>query len=77
MAAAHDPRVLLLDEPTSGVAAAEVPGIAGLVRLLADRGTAVVVVDHDHDFIAEVADQVIELADGVVVAKTSRLTRPA
>ncbi|MDQ2649924.1 MAG: ATP-binding cassette domain-containing protein, partial [Actinomycetota bacterium] len=67
MAAAHEPRVLLLDEPTSGVAAAEVPAIAALVRRLADRGAAVVVVDHDHDFITEVADQVIELLDGRVV----------
>lgn len=70
MAAAHEPTVLLLDEPTSGIAAAEIPGIAVLVRALADRGAAVVVVDHDHDFIADVADQVVELVDGAVAVPT-------
>jgi ABC-type branched-subunit amino acid transport system ATPase component/ABC-type branched-subunit amino acid transport system permease subunit len=68
MTAAHDPSVLLLDEPTSGVAAAEIPAIVSLVRLIAMRGAAVVVVDHDHDFIAQVADQVVELVEGRVAA---------
>jgi ABC-type branched-subunit amino acid transport system ATPase component len=64
MTSAHDPTVLLLDEPTSGVAAAEIPGIVALVRMLADRGAAIVVVDHDHDFVDRVADRVVELVDG-------------
>jgi energy-coupling factor transporter ATP-binding protein EcfA2 len=68
MASAHDPSVLLLDEPTSGVAGAEIPGIVDLVRLLAAQGAAVVVVDHDHDFITEVADRVVHLEAGCVTA---------
>lgn len=68
MASAHDPRVLLLDEPTSGVAVAEIPGIVDLVRRLAERGAAVLVVDHDHDFLAQAADRVVELVDGRITA---------
>jgi branched-chain amino acid transport system ATP-binding protein len=66
MAAAHGPAVLLLDEPTSGVAAAEIDAIVSVVRQLAADGAAVVVVDHDHDFVGRVADEVIELRDGRV-----------
>lgn len=68
MVAAHAPTVLLLDEPTSGVAATETEGIVSVVRGLADRGAGVVVVDHDHAFITRVADHVIELADGRVTS---------
>jgi branched-chain amino acid transport system ATP-binding protein len=76
MAATHLPSVLLLDEPTSGVASAEIGGLADLVRSLAERGAAVVVVDHDHDFIAAVADQAIELVDGRVVASGAPTSSP-
>jgi len=75
MAAAHAPVVLLLDEPTSGIAAAEVDGIVALVRRVAARGAAVVVVDHDHDFVHRACDHVVTLADGRTSEATANRLR--
>lgn len=66
-----NPRVLLLDEPTSGVAAADRMMIAGIIKDINKRGTTVVVVDHDVRFITDLTHRVLamnygrELAVGV------------
>ena len=67
------PRVLLLDEPTRGL---DYPGKAALARVLrelamtgrGDRGCAVLVATHDVEFVAQVADRVLVLAEGEVVS---------
>jgi energy-coupling factor transport system ATP-binding protein len=62
------PRVVALDEPTRGL---DYPGksvLARTLRDLADGGRAVVVASHDVEFVAEVADRVVVLADGEVVS---------
>ncbi len=61
------PRLLVLDEPTRGVDGRQKLALAGLVRELADAGTAAVVVTHDMDFAAELADRVTTMADGRVI----------
>jgi ABC-type branched-subunit amino acid transport system ATPase component len=63
MAVAGRPRLLLLDEPTAGLAAAEIDALAGVVRDL-PAGTAVLVVDHHIDFVAAVADTITVLHHG-------------
>ena len=69
------PPLLLLDEPTRGL---DYPTKARLGRVLADlaeAGHAVVLATHDVELVAEIADRVVILAEGEVVADgdTSRI----
>jgi energy-coupling factor transport system ATP-binding protein len=62
------PPLLLLDEPTRGL---DYPTKARLARVLdglADAGHAIVLATHDVELVADVADRVVILADGEVVA---------
>jgi ABC-type branched-subunit amino acid transport system ATPase component len=64
------PRVLLLDEPSAGLGAAEVPGLAELVRgAVAATGAGVVMVEHDLPLVWGLADRVVVLDRGAVVAE--------
>ena len=63
-----EPRVLLLDEPTRGLDYAAKHALAGILRELADDGHAVLVATHDVEFVAQVADDVVVLAEGEVVS---------
>jgi len=58
------PAVLLLDEPTAGTTSSERDGVAALIRNLGERGTPVVVVDHDVNFIASCTTTVLAMANG-------------
>jgi branched-chain amino acid transport system ATP-binding protein len=69
MALVARPRVLLLDEPTSGVAADEKFGIMDLVMDAAGAAGAVVLfVEHDMDIVARYAGRVVAFYDGRVIA---------
>ncbi|MEB2311810.1 MAG: excinuclease ABC subunit UvrA [Sorangiineae bacterium] len=59
--------LFVLDEPTVGLHAADVAPLGGMLRELADRGNAVLVVEHDPAII-RVADRVIELGPGAGAA---------
>jgi ribose transport system ATP-binding protein len=63
----RDCRVLLLDEPTRGVDVGARSEIYALIRTLADRGVAVVVVSSEIPEVLGLADRVLVIADGVVV----------
>src|SRR4051794_15433905 len=65
----RDCRVLLLDEPTRGVDVGARSEIYALVRRLADRGVAVVVVSSEIPEVLGLADRVLVIADGAVVAE--------
>lgn len=52
-----DPDVLFLDEPTKGVDTQNKKKIIGLLREFARKGKSVVIVTHDVDFSAEIADR--------------------
>lgn len=67
-ALAADARLLILDEPTSALAAEEVENLFRFVRRLRDRGVAVIYITHRLDEVAEIADDVIVFRDGNVVA---------
>jgi ABC-type branched-subunit amino acid transport system ATPase component/sugar phosphate permease len=66
---AHQPSVILLDEPSSGVAQREVEAMGRLLRNVRDRLDAtLLIVEHDIAFIAEAADRLIALDQGAVIA---------
>ncbi len=68
-ALAHRPRLLLLDEPTAGMAPDERQALMALVRTLVDRlNLAVLFTEHDMDVVFGHADQVVVLNHGQVVA---------
>jgi energy-coupling factor transport system ATP-binding protein len=62
------PAAVLLDEPTRGLDYAAKRQLATMLRKLAADGHAVLVATHDVEFTAEVADEVLVLADGEVVS---------
>ncbi|QIB46641.1 ABC transporter permease subunit [Streptomyces aureoverticillatus] len=67
-ALAGDPHVLLLDEPAAGLDTAEVATLSRILRALAADGTALLVVEHDLDLVAGLADSVYVMTAGRVVA---------
>ncbi|MGW3987886.1 ABC transporter permease subunit [Streptomyces sp. NPDC004830] len=67
-ALAGDPRVLLLDEPAAGLDTAEVAALAAVLKALAADGTALLVVEHDLDLVADLADVVHVMNAGRIVA---------
>ncbi|MER8008622.1 ATP-binding cassette domain-containing protein [Streptomyces sp. NPDC094149] len=67
-ALAGSPRVLLLDEPAAGLDSAEVAAMAGVLKALAADGTALLVVEHDLDLVADLADVVHVMTAGRIVA---------
>jgi len=60
-------RVLLLDEPTRGVDVGARTEIYGLIRALADAGTAIVIVSSEIEEVLGLADTVLVVADGRVL----------
>jgi branched-chain amino acid transport system ATP-binding protein len=67
MALVVKPRILLLDEPTSGVSADEKFAIMDLV-MGAVRGVTVLFVEHDMEIVARYAGRVLAFADGRIIA---------
>jgi ABC-type branched-subunit amino acid transport system ATPase component/branched-subunit amino acid ABC-type transport system permease component len=71
-AVAMHPSVLLLDEPAAGLSSTESTELARVVRRLAeDWGMAVLVVEHDMNFVMGVCDQVVVLDFGELIASGS------
>jgi len=66
-AIAADPAVLIADEPTTALDATVQARILGLLREIADAGTAVVFISHDFAAVRRVADRVLVMRGGVVV----------
>ncbi len=66
-----EPRVVLLDEPTAGLDAGHAERVLALLRALAERGVAVLVATHEVDQVIPLADRVIALHRGAVVADGS------
>jgi energy-coupling factor transport system ATP-binding protein len=60
--------VVLLDEPTRGMDRLHKDALAERTRELADAGAAVMVATHDTEFAASLADRIVLLGQGVVIA---------
>ncbi|MCS0502808.1 urea ABC transporter ATP-binding protein UrtD [Ancylobacter mangrovi] len=64
MVLASEPKVLMLDEPVAGLTDEETERTASLVRALKRPDRAIVVVEHDMDFVERIADRVTVLHEG-------------
>jgi branched-chain amino acid transport system ATP-binding protein len=66
---ALEPQVFMFDEPTAGMNAAEAPVILNLIRKLkADKRKTILLVEHKMDVVRELADRIIVLHNGTLVA---------
>ena len=70
-ALATEPDVLLVDELAAGAGAEELEGLAEVVDRIRRRGVAVLVVEHNLRLVRRVADRVVVLAAGTVLAEGS------
>ena len=61
------PRLLLLDEPVSGVNPVLAQEIASRIRTLRGRGYTFLIIEHNMDFIMELADRLYVMANGTVL----------
>jgi branched-chain amino acid transport system ATP-binding protein len=63
------PRLLLLDEPAAGLNDTETEELAALLRAIRDSGITVLIVEHNMSLVMNVADKVIVLEAGSVIAE--------
>ncbi len=68
-ALAGQPAVLLLDEPAAGLRHLEKQALAALLRQLRAQGMGILVVEHDMEFVMNLADRVTVLEFGCVIAQ--------
>ncbi len=67
-----EPRVLILDEPTAALGVAETATILGVVETLRRHGVAVLLISHQLDEVFDVADRIVVMRHGAVVADVHR-----
>ncbi|MHB8339990.1 MAG: ATP-binding cassette domain-containing protein [Mycobacteriales bacterium] len=68
MVISHDPKVLLLDEPSSGIAQRETEALGPLLRRIRDEtGCAMLVIEHDMPLISALSDSIAALDMGRVL----------
>ena len=66
----HDPKVLLLDEPSSGIAQRETEALGPLLLDLREKtGAAMIIIEHDMPLISTVSDHMLALELGAVIAR--------
>jgi branched-chain amino acid transport system ATP-binding protein len=63
------PRLLLLDEPASGLNGEEVARLAQLVRALRNRGVTIVLIEHNMAMVMDVSDRIVVLHHGEKIAE--------
>jgi branched-chain amino acid transport system ATP-binding protein len=67
---AHDPTVLLLDEPSSGIAQRETEALGPLLlRIREHTGATLLVIEHDMPLITSIADEILALETGAVLTR--------
>jgi branched-chain amino acid transport system ATP-binding protein len=67
LATALQPRVLLLDEPTAGLSAAEVVRVVGMIRTL-PKDVTILMIEHDMDVAFDLAERICVLHQGRLIA---------
>lgn len=69
MCLVQEPKLLLLDEPTAGMARADTNNTIDLLKRIASRGITMVVIEHDMHVVFSLADKISVLAQGTVIAE--------
>lgn len=69
MCLVQEPKLLLLDEPTAGMARADTNNTIDLMKRIAERGVTMVVIEHDMHVVFSLADKISVLAQGTVIAE--------
>jgi branched-chain amino acid transport system ATP-binding protein len=67
MALAHEPRLLMLDEPTAGLSTAETESVVALIQQLS-REVTVLVIEHDMDVAFRIGERFTILHQGRILA---------
>lgn len=65
----HEPRLLILDEPTSSLSAAEANRLFALIDRLRDAGVAILYISHRTSDIRRIADRLVCMRDGEIVGR--------
>jgi len=65
----QDPKLLLLDEPTAGMARADTNNTIDLMKRIAESGVTMVVIEHDMHVVFSLADKISVLAQGHVIVE--------
>ena len=63
-AASFDPRVLIMDEPTSALAVAEVEAVLRLINRVKERGVSVILITHRLQDLFRVCDKIAVMYEG-------------
>lgn len=72
MILAPDPELLLLDEPTAGMASEQVPELMGLIQRIQEAGNkTVMLVEHNMNVVMSVSDKITVMHQGAVLAEGS------
>ncbi len=69
MCLVQQPKLLLLDEPTAGMARADTNNTIDLMKRIAQRGVTMVVIEHDMHVVFSLADKISVLAQGTVIVE--------
>ena len=69
MCLVQEPKLLLLDEPTAGMARADTNNTIDLLKEIAGRGITMVVIEHDMHVVFSLAEKISVLAQGTVIAE--------
>jgi len=70
MAIASKPKLVLMDEPTSGLAAEDIPSVINLLKSLreSNRDLTVVLVEHKLEVVRDLAERVVVMKEGKIIA---------
>ena len=70
MILAPDPELLLLDEPTAGMASEQVPELMALIRTIQEEGNkTIMLVEHNMNVVMSVSDKITVMHQGAVLAE--------
>ncbi|MNX94606.1 Lipoprotein-releasing system ATP-binding protein LolD [compost metagenome] len=62
----NDPKVLLADEPTGNLDSATTQEILDILLSLKTRGKTIIMITHDQEIAAQVADRILTIKDGLL-----------
>ena len=68
-ALALEPKYILLDEPAAGMSETEAEELHDLVRMIADRGVGILVIDHNVGWVLSLCDRISVMNVGTLIAE--------